>query len=807
MTLDTEKLTQLLASISGFSAALKARLEGKLDLTGTAADSTLFEGKTLAQIKTEIESAAGEDLAAIQTALDTFIAREDNPHNVTKTQVGLGNVSDFGIATDPEAVAGVVSDKYLVPSNLAAFWADKVGTAPETLDTIAEIAAALDNNPDAISILQTIASDNSAAIALLQTGKLDVGAQAADAALFDGKTRAEIVAEAQAGVDLSQVVLKTDDVSDLVVGETTVGDVAALSAQNADAVVVLGTSISNNTAAIDLKLDATAQAVNSALLEGKTVAEIIELSNGSSSAQLVNFDEGVYANLAGNDWDAIASSNPSGRYAGFVTVSNLLPATSSRSPTAYMEVVITPPDDTGSFLIQRTVYSLDARGYATELLPLYHSAYISPSFNRSDINRYWTALATNDQIADLNLMVIPDIYSQLTDLQEAAIAKATEVEAIDGTDDAKYITALTLKAKVDAAIAALVDGAPTALDTLKELADALSNNSDAVAALVTQIDGKLGKTEQAADSVLLDGKTVAEIVAQAQDGVDLTQVVLKTDDFGQYIVGEETLTALRTKIFANSDDILALQGTTADNTTALVGKLGATEQAVDSAKLEGVDKAGVVAEAVAAVDLSGKLDVTAQAADSLLLEGQTLAQIQASIRGGEIQTIQAVQDALDAYIASAVVPLKASSVEAVAGTDDDKYITALALKAKVDDAIAALVDGAPTALDTLNELATALADGNDAVAALTLAVDGKLGKTEQAADSALLEGKAIADLTASDTDVATGTATDKFVTPAALASKTDAQDLAIAGNATAIEDVVNELIAAFDTAADDMEAV
>ncbi len=43
---------------------------------------------------------------------------------------------------------------------------------------------------------------------------------------------------------------------------------------------------------------------------------------------------------------------------------------------------------------------------------------------------------------------------------------------------------------IAASIAALVDGAPTALDTLKELADALANEQDALNALITTIEGK-----------------------------------------------------------------------------------------------------------------------------------------------------------------------------------------------------------------------------------------------------------------------------------------------------------------------------
>ena len=43
-------------------------------------------------------------------------ANRANPHQVTKDQVGLGNVLDYGIATVDEALTGVATDKYMTPA-------------------------------------------------------------------------------------------------------------------------------------------------------------------------------------------------------------------------------------------------------------------------------------------------------------------------------------------------------------------------------------------------------------------------------------------------------------------------------------------------------------------------------------------------------------------------------------------------------------------------------------------------------------------------------------------------------------------
>ena len=47
--------------------------------------------------------------------LNAHINDFDNPHNVTKAQVGLGSVNNFGLATDVEAKAASVQNKYMTP--------------------------------------------------------------------------------------------------------------------------------------------------------------------------------------------------------------------------------------------------------------------------------------------------------------------------------------------------------------------------------------------------------------------------------------------------------------------------------------------------------------------------------------------------------------------------------------------------------------------------------------------------------------------------------------------------------------------
>jgi hypothetical protein len=86
---------------------------------------------------------------------------------------------------------------------------------------------------------------------------------------------------------------------------------------------------------------------------------------------------------------------------------------------------------------------------------------------------------------------------------------------------------IDVSAQINAAIDALVNGAPAALDTLSELAAALQDNDDQVAALVASIAGKLSKdqnlndlTDVAAARLALQLKSAA--LRDVTDGDDLS---------------------------------------------------------------------------------------------------------------------------------------------------------------------------------------------------------------------------------------------------------------------------------------------
>jgi len=81
------------------------RKVGFLDLTGVAAVGQIPDLPA-----SKIQGLPG-DLGDIAD----HIADKSNPHSVTQSQVGLGNVENYGIATKGEAEAGTLSNKYMTP--------------------------------------------------------------------------------------------------------------------------------------------------------------------------------------------------------------------------------------------------------------------------------------------------------------------------------------------------------------------------------------------------------------------------------------------------------------------------------------------------------------------------------------------------------------------------------------------------------------------------------------------------------------------------------------------------------------------
>ena len=88
---------------------------------------------------------------AFKTDLEDHIRNKENPHGVTKSQVGLGNVDNTSDTNKPVSTAQqtAIDDAYANANKYTdKKVADLIGSAPETMDTLEEVAAAIQENKD-----------------------------------------------------------------------------------------------------------------------------------------------------------------------------------------------------------------------------------------------------------------------------------------------------------------------------------------------------------------------------------------------------------------------------------------------------------------------------------------------------------------------------------------------------------------------------------------------------------------------------------------------------------------------------------
>lgn len=520
-------------SNAALEAALKAALQRLVAALAnkTAPDSLKLEGKTLAEITTQIlagqaASAAeadnalalgGKDLATIEAeraaaltaAIDALRTElEGSIGGVTKESIGLGNVVNYGVATEEEALAGA-ADKYVT-----AFLADKiaqakidelVGASPETLNTIHEIAAALNNDPDVINSMMT----------LIGTKETPEGAQAkADAA----RDAAIVAAGTETDAKIAAAVSASEEATD--------GKIAAVSTRVTaieDNYVREGvTDISLNPVTVGEEGSGNLGVVLGALASGiadahTRITEVHQRINTEHDA-LAAADRNIQADL--NAYRANTNA----------TIQTLQDADSA------LDGRVSALEATGQTLtgtLDQNTVAVDVEGTPTQTL----------------LTDVLAALQANiDSVAAGGSA---DLAALQTAFNAFVAAKATDTDMLTGTDDTKYTTARAVNYAIEAAIAALVGTAPEALDTIQKLAAALQNNPEALTALQTMVgqnadritaleakvtsdtatvladakaytdaevaaleavvDTKLDKTAQAVDSAKLEGQSLADI--------------------------------------------------------------------------------------------------------------------------------------------------------------------------------------------------------------------------------------------------------------------------------------------------------
>ena len=90
-----------------------------IELNNSLAYATLDElNRQLNNLNTTLTTTINTNIKSVTDALTNHKNDKANPHGVTKSQVGLGSVENYGIATSAEAKAGTANNKYMTPTRV-----------------------------------------------------------------------------------------------------------------------------------------------------------------------------------------------------------------------------------------------------------------------------------------------------------------------------------------------------------------------------------------------------------------------------------------------------------------------------------------------------------------------------------------------------------------------------------------------------------------------------------------------------------------------------------------------------------------
>ena len=280
--------------------------------------------------------------------------------------------------------------------------------------------------------------------------------------------------------------------------------------------------------------------------------------------------------------------------------------------------------------------------------------------------------------------------------------------ALVNADDA---TRAYVDTEVATAVANLVDSSPEALNTLNELAAALGDDANfsttitnSIAAVQADVDQNESDSD-AADTALSNRIATLEADPTTQTALDAVQADVDQNESD----ADTAIAALDTRIATLE----------ADPTTATA--LAAVQADVDQNETDGD-----------AADAALDARITALEADATT--ATAVAAVQADVDQNESDADAAI--ALKADIASPTFTGVPAAPTAGAGTNT----TQLATTAFVTTAVANVIDSAPGALDTLNELAAALGDDANFSTTITnsiAAVQSDVDQNELDADNAI----------------------------------------------------------------------
>jgi hypothetical protein len=711
------------------------------------------------------------------------------------------------VGTNPTRSYESESLKEYIEGEVAASAAALINLAPEDLDTIGELAEAMQNNPDFLTTLQGRDADLLAAIGIA-AGAQEMGAMTTPELPDNVDAKALFEAIGEAARRLREGLGVAQGASDM---GTFTGSVITDNASVKTALQELETyAEANSAAAVEAALDARLDVLEA----DPTTKTYVDGADSALSGRLdvLEADATTAAAVAAVQSDV--DQNEADSDAADAALSLRLDALEVDPTTAAAVAAVQADVDQNELDADAADLALSGRLDALELDPTTATAVAAVQAdvdqNESDADAADAALSGRLDVLEADPTTQTAVNNALALKADLASPTLTGTPAAPTAAAGTNTTQVATTAFVSGAIADLVDGAPGTIDTLNEIATALGNDANLSTTLTNSIAAVQADVDQneldsdAAEAALsgrldaleADPTTATSVAAEAahiDNLVTLSGVAEDSTDLGTFtgstIADGSTVKAALQSLETNFENFDAAQGVAdiVDGTTNFTGfKLQNTTVLATGAELNYVDgvtsniqtqiddansaaTAGAAANEVHIDNLATLSGVAKDETDLATFTGATIADnstIKAALQALEtkVEAVQADVDQnesdADAAIAAvqsdvdqnesdadAAIALKAdiasptftgtpSAPTAGAGTNT----TQLATTAFVSTAVANLIDSAPGALDTLNELAAAIGDDANFSTTITnsiAAVQSDVDQNELDADNAI----------------------------------------------------------------------
>lgn len=178
-----------------------------------------------------------------------------------------------------------------------------------------------------------------------------------------------------------------------------------------------------------------------------------------------------------------------------------------------------------------------------------------PQIDLGKIRFDWRGTWSNSTAYELN-----DVVTDGTDVYVAIVATVPAGTALSNTSYWDVMVQGVTTAEIDAAIANLVDSAPTTLDTLNELAAALGDDANFATTVTNSLAGKQDIVTNVSDTEIgyLDGVT-SGIQTQLDSKIPLAQTVAdKATNYSILTADAGTLITNSAAITITVDDVLSV---------------------------------------------------------------------------------------------------------------------------------------------------------------------------------------------------------------------------------------------------------